>query len=94
MTITTEICETSLSANGCLYPPDPLESLMTANQMHIHTLINQLAANGYTYCTQNTEDHYETLIVSTLPKTLFWPNEEDRRLLTTKKQQPPAFMKS
>ncbi len=37
-------------------PPDPLESLMTANQMHIHTLINQLAANGYAYSTQNTVD--------------------------------------
>lgn len=29
---------------------------MTANQMHIHNLINQLAANGYTYSTQNTVD--------------------------------------
>lgn len=37
-------------------PPDPLEGLMTANQMHIHTLINQLAANGYTYSRQNTVD--------------------------------------
>lgn len=29
---------------------------MTANQMHIHNLINQLAANGYTHSTQNTVD--------------------------------------
>lgn len=29
---------------------------MTANQMHIHSLINQLAANGFTYTTQNATD--------------------------------------
>lgn len=44
------------STGGCLIPSDPLQSLMTANQMHIHSLINQLAANGFTYTTQNATD--------------------------------------
>ncbi len=39
--------------------------------------------------------HYETLIVFTLPKTLFWPSEEDRRLLTKYIScMPPIFLKS
>lgn len=56
-------------------PPDPLESLMTANQMHIHGLINQLATNGYTNAMQNATDSLgDTRSFHFNPRLSFGPN--------------------
>lgn len=57
---------------------------MTANQMHIHSLINQLAANGFTYTTQNATDSLRD--THSFHFTHIGPNVKDRRQLTQNAQ--------